>query len=203
MVKLLHKWQLIESDVEDDFFIMVEITAGKAHNKVTLNFIGLFLGTIESTLPSINSTFPELNATINELKEMKWIESILSSSRSGPTLPSMDLKNKFLFHKTFEKVKSDIVSYPIPEEGIIGALVMIMEQPKEVVALNTCRGLMSRITSDSIDFPHKAGNLYSIDYTIEGQEEDIGESDICIRWLRRLYEYPRHAREGKELNPIR
>ncbi|KAG9449111.1 hypothetical protein H6P81_009076 [Aristolochia fimbriata] len=192
MAKLWHKWQLFAAEVEDESFLMIQIASkNETHGPgvIVLNFVGVFLGPRESAFSSMASAFPELNVGSDDLKEMTWLESVTFTSVSDRVLQVSDLKNRFLYEKAFSKIKSDFVREPMTEDGIRGALEIIAEQPKAVLALNPYGGAMRRIVSDAIAFPHRAGNLYSIDYIVQWQEEGDTESDLCVRWLRRIYEY--------------
>ncbi|PQQ16387.1 reticuline oxidase [Prunus yedoensis var. nudiflora] len=46
---------------------------------------------------------------------------------------------------------------------------------------------MHHVSSESIAFPHRKGNLFTIQYLVEWKEEDNYKKDDYIDWIRRLY----------------
>lgn len=183
--KLWNEWQVNAPNLPDDLFVMILATSAPAG--VALSFYGLFLGTRIPALDSMNSAFPELGVSMDELQEMTWIQSVVYLAISSPIKRVDDLKDRFLFDKTHSKIKSDFVRHPIPQSGIRGALELVETQPMAAMALSPYGGAMDRISSDAIGFPHRAGNLYSIEYLVSWEDEDYEEE--CIEWLRKMYGY--------------
>ncbi|KAK1321675.1 hypothetical protein QJS10_CPA03g02088 [Acorus calamus] len=122
---------------------------------------------------------------------MSWIESIVYFSGLGEGGSVNDLKDRVMHDKKFFKAKSDYVRSPITYVDLYGAFEVLAEQSKAYLILDPYGGLMSRIESDAIPFPHRDGNIYAVQYLIEWRREDDWRSDEYMKWLRLFYEYMR------------
>ncbi|KAK4859401.1 hypothetical protein QYF36_004777 [Acer negundo] len=129
----------------------------------------------------------EGGATLEDCKEMSWIESILFFSGLSNGSSISDLKNRYLQDKNYFKAKSDYVKTQISFTGIKAALDILEKEPKGYVILDPYGGLMNKISSDSIAFPHRKGNLFTIQYLVAWYEENNEKSDGYIEWIRELY----------------
>ncbi|XP_068641984.1 reticuline oxidase-like [Aristolochia californica] len=194
MAKLWHKWQLVASTLEDDFFLQALVLAARNQPETTIwmLFMGLYLGPKNSALASINSAFPELKASSNHCEEMFWAEAMISL-RGDPQVQTVeDLKNRLSFRKTFSKAKSDFIEVPISLSALEGALELVAKQQQLAILLDPYGGVMRMIESDASPFPFRAGTLYGIEYFVDWSEEEDGNSQEYIEWMRRLYEYMAH-----------
>lgn len=186
--KLLHKWQTAAHKLHQDLFVhaVIEVNGNKT---VQVSFDALFLGTAERLLSLIQSSFPELGVARDDCKEMRWIQSVLYFAGYSIT-ESIDI---LLSRKTesiqFFKAKSDYVKEAIPETGLEGLYKMVKEEEESSAALilTPYGGRMSRIRSWETPFPHRSGNLYGIQYTVEWEAAE--ETEKHIGWMRRLYKY--------------
>ncbi|KAK0576943.1 hypothetical protein LWI29_025622 [Acer saccharum] len=118
---------------------------------------------------------------------MSWIESILFFSGLSNGSSISDLKNRYLQDKNYFKAKSDYVKTQISFTGIKAALDILEKEPKGYVILDPYGGLMNKISSDSIAFPHRKGNLFTIQYLVAWYEENNEKSDGYMEWIRELY----------------
>lgn len=170
--------------LEDDFYLAVLARAGTNANEISLLFMGLYLGPKASAFDSITRAFPQLGVIENDFKEMSWVESTLYlwTSKIEPTLDY--LKNRS-YPKVFCKAKFDYVMDPVPED----ALEMLAKQPKGMMTLVPYGGMLGRIGSEEIAFPHREGNLYEIVYFSAWEEEDDWMRDGYLDWIRGVYEY--------------
>ncbi|KAI4375192.1 hypothetical protein MLD38_013095 [Melastoma candidum] len=118
--------------------------------------------------------------------EMSWIESVVffGDLKEGSSIS--DLKNR-LYDNHYFKAKSDFVRSPISLGGIKAALDMLEKEPKGYVILDPYGGILGNISSTSIPFPHREGNLFSIQYLVDWHEEDVQRSDQYLRWIREFY----------------
>ncbi|KAG9449114.1 hypothetical protein H6P81_009079 [Aristolochia fimbriata] len=194
MAKLWHKWQLVASDFEDDFFLQALVLAARDQPKTSSSsiwmlFMGLYLGPKTSALASLTSAFPELNATLTDCEEMSWAEAMISL-RGDPQVKTLeDLTNRFSFRKTFSKAKSDFVEVPISVQALEGALELLAAQHKAAILLDPFGGAMRTLESDASPFPFRAGTLYGIEYFIDWDEEEDVNSEQYIAWMRGFYDY--------------
>ncbi|KAL5564591.1 hypothetical protein UlMin_027755 [Ulmus minor] len=187
---LVSKWQHVAPHLGDDFYLSCFVGSQLPETTstgISATFKGFYLGPKSNATSILNKGFPELGIVEQDCTESSWIESIVffSGLRNGSSIS--ELTNRYLQDKTYFKAKSDFVRCTIPYQGI-RALVEILEvEPKGYVILDPYRGIMDRISSESIAFPHRKGNLYSIQYLVEWQEEDNKRRNEYISWIRGLY----------------
>ncbi|KAK9073436.1 hypothetical protein SSX86_007760 [Deinandra increscens subsp. villosa] len=185
---IVNRWQHIAPKLPDDFYLSSFVGAGLPDRKnkpgISATFKGFYLGRINNVLSIINQTFPELQVLEKDCKEMSWIESILFFSGFGNQSSVPDLKNRLLQDKLYYKAKSDYVRKPIPRFGLATALDILEKQPKGYVILDPYGGIMEKIDSDSIPFPHRKGNMFTIQYLVEWKETDNDKTNDYIAWIR-------------------
>lgn len=76
---------------------------------------------------------------------------------------------------------------PVPETGLEGALEMLQKEPKGMMTLVPYGGMMGKIGSEEIAFPHREGNLYGIFYFLAWEEEEDWRRDGYLDWIREFY----------------
>ncbi|KAK9154806.1 hypothetical protein Sjap_002286 [Stephania japonica] len=120
-VKLFNKWQWVAPDLEDEFTLMISVTANSGTSVVT-NYKGLYLGPQSSAITSINRVYPELKVVKGECKEMKWVESNVYLADFTKSVTVDALKDRFPAsdQKRYYKWKGDYVKKCISVEGIEG-----------------------------------------------------------------------------------
>ncbi|KAK1436655.1 hypothetical protein QVD17_02437 [Tagetes erecta] len=185
---IVNKCQHVAPTLPNDFYLSSFVGAGLPERRdkpgLSATFKGLYLGPKAKALAILNQGFPELEITENDCKEMSWIESVLFFSGLGDQYSVSDLKNRFLQDKLYYKAKSDYVQKPIPRLGLTTMLDVLEKQPKGYVILDPYGGIMDTISSDSIPFPHRKGNVFSIQYLVEWKEADNDKSSKYIAWIR-------------------
>ncbi|XP_057423404.1 berberine bridge enzyme-like D-2 [Lotus japonicus] len=190
VAKLVHKWQYVAPNLEDEFYLSCFVGAGLPGAKtigLSASFNGLYLGSRDSAISILNHAFPELGVVEEECRELSWIESMIFFSGLGDGALVPDLKNRYLQNKPFLKSKSDFVRNHVPLVGIGTALDILEKEPRGFVLLEPYGGGMDSICSESIAFPHRSGNLFSILYMIDWNEADNDKSSDYIDWIRGLY----------------
>ncbi|PIA53658.1 hypothetical protein AQUCO_00900318v1 [Aquilegia coerulea] len=185
--RLLYKWQFIAPMLDDDFSLAVMVSAHENSSQPFLNFFGLYLGDASTAVNSMNGVFLELGFTKENCKEMSWIDSFVYLAEFETIT---DFKDRFSsFDKSPFKVKVDYVKNPIPLEEIISILGILEKESHAFIVLNGQGGVMNSIQTNTIPFPHRAGNLYTIDYIVAWSEEEDWRRRYFIEWLRRFYNY--------------
>ncbi|KAI3459251.1 hypothetical protein Pfo_015914 [Paulownia fortunei] len=190
VLKLVNKWQHVAPKLEDEFYLSAFVGAGLPQMKtigMSATFKGFYLGPKTEAVSILNGVFPELGISEGDCKEMTWIESILyfSGLNNGSSISS--LKDRFLQNKTYFKAKSDYVRTPISRTGIASAIEILEKEPKGYVILDPYGGAMHKISSESIAFPHRKGNLFTIQYLVEWKAEHNANSKDYIDWIRGFY----------------
>ncbi|XP_075663967.1 tetrahydroberberine oxidase-like [Castanea sativa] len=192
--KLLHRWQYVADKFDKDLFIRVLLTGVNSSQEgkktVQAAFNSLYLGGKDKLLPLMQESFPELGLVSEDCKEMSWIQSILYFA-GFPSGQSLDvLLNRTLTVPSY-KAKSDYVKNPIPESGLEGIWQRLYEKEAELAGLilTPYGGKMSEISESAIPFPHRAGNIYKIQYLVYWSEEGTAATESHVSWIRRLYAY--------------
>lgn len=189
-VKLVDKWQHVAPELEDDYYLSCFLGAALPEAKSTglsATFKGFYLGPSHKAISIINNVFPELGIGIEDCKEMSWIESVVFFSGLTHGATVSDLNNRYMQDKEYFKAKSDFVRSHIPLVGIDAALNILEREPKGYVILDPYGGMMHKISSESIAFPHRKGNLFTIQYLVYWKEDDNDKSNEYIEWIRNFY----------------
>lgn len=118
---------------------------------------------------------------------MSWIQSTVFFSGLSDGASVSDLNNRYLQEKQYFKAKSDYVKKHVPLVGIETALDILEKEPKGYVILDPYGGKMHNISSESIAFPHRRGNLFTIQYLIYWKEADNDKNSDYVDWIRGFY----------------
>ncbi|KAG7536480.1 FAD-binding type PCMH-like superfamily [Arabidopsis suecica] len=189
MTKIVHRWQQIAADLDDNLFIRVIIynTGGS----VQATFQANYLGAIDNLIPLMNQKFPELGLRFQDCSEMTWIDSIMYFNwKKGQPLETL-LDREQRYNDLYFKAKSDFVKNPIPEIGLQGIWKRFHEVESPMMIMEPLGGKMYEIGETETPFPHRIGNLYNIQYIVKWKVKDIGEMEKHVTWMRLLYRYMR------------
>lgn len=188
---IVHKWQYVGDRIDDDLFIRVVVMPvnRKTQKTVKAKFVALFLGNAEKLEALMEENFPQLGLKHDDYVEMGWIESVLYWS-NYPVGTSADvLLDRMPQAEKFLKKKSDYVQEPMSMAGLEGLWKKMIELKKPVLTFNPYGGKMSKISELETPFPHRAGNVYKIQYSVNWKEEGVEAEDRNLDLIRRLYEY--------------
>ncbi|PON39143.1 Xanthine dehydrogenase C subunit [Parasponia andersonii] len=185
------QWQDVADKMLDEMFIRVVLMPvnKKIQKTVKAKFVALYLGPAEEVTALMAERFPKLGLTREDYIEMSWIESVLFWS-NYPIGTSMDvLLERQPKSEKFLKKKSDYVQEPIKKSELEGLWKKMIELKKPALAFNPYGGKMSEISELETPFPHRAGNKYKIQYSVQWKEEDTRTLDQNLDRIRKLYEY--------------
>ncbi|KAK9123384.1 hypothetical protein Sjap_012986 [Stephania japonica] len=172
--ELVHKWQSVASyGVPNELSIALHIgvvdtgsnngTGTQLGRTVQATFTTLFLGPATQLLQVMEKKFPESG---NEARRLS-------------SLP-----------KTTFKAKSDFVTRPIPKVGLEGIWKRFLKEERPELVIGVWGGRVNQISEHKIAFPHRAGNMYLIDYVINWDEKEGKEASARhMSWIRELYDY--------------
>ncbi|XP_019151844.1 PREDICTED: berberine bridge enzyme-like 15 [Ipomoea nil] len=185
---IVHKWQSIAPKLSRELFIRI-IAIGQ--NPVQAIFNSLYLGPADTLLKILQQSFPELGATRQDLREMSWIESVLTIDGFPNGTDPKALMGTIVNNgqPNYFKGKSDYVKNPIPVEGLEGVWDFLRENNSGLLIFSPYGGRMDEISESAIPFPHRAGNLYKIQYVMSWSEAGREAYEIHMRWIRRMFQY--------------
>ncbi|XVF37898.1 hypothetical protein REPUB_Repub20aG0050800 [Reevesia pubescens] len=195
--ELVHRWQYVAPKLPESFYSGITFARvnSSQDEKTTIlaSFHASFLGGIDELIPLMQERFPELGLVREDCSEMSWIESILYLGM----IPNDSLE--ILLDRSYQspllspsfKANSDYVREPMPETAFEGIWSKLLEEEAQAASISFIAygGKMDEIPEAATPYPHRAGNLYKIVYSVGWQEEDNIRSQRYISWSRRLYSY--------------
>lgn len=191
--EIVYQWQNVADKIDNDLFIRLLLqpiaVKGNATKKtIRASFICMFLGDSERLLSVMNRGFPELGLQKKDCIEVSWIDSILYWSNFAiGTAPEVLLNRTSSVN--FLKRKSDYVQKPIQKAGLEWLWKRMIELGKTGLVFNPYGGKMSEIPATETAFPHRAGNIYKIQYSVDWSEEGSEAEENYMNQIRRLYSY--------------
>ncbi|KAK5777996.1 berberine bridge enzyme-like 28 [Gossypium arboreum] len=196
--KLVHRWQYIAHKLPKEIHMSIGISRVKSNEneKMTIqaSFRAVFLGSTDELLPLMEEKFPQLGIVKEDCFEMGWAESNLYSTQFPIGVPLETLLNrnrKSILSKLFFKAKSDYVKQPIPETTFEGLWTKFYKEEAQsaIMVFVAYGGKMDEILETETPFPHRAGNLYSISYMVDWEEEENKNPEKFMSWIRRIHNY--------------
>ncbi|KAL3631593.1 hypothetical protein CASFOL_024577 [Castilleja foliolosa] len=185
------KYQQIVDKIDNDLFIRVllqPITVNKTRS-VRATFIGMFLGEPGRLLSITDAQFPELGLKKPDCLVKRWIDSVLYWNNFDNTTSPSVLLNRTPDSVNFLKRKSDYVKSPISESGLESLFKKMVEIGKVGLVFNSYGGVMKEIPESATPFPHRAGNLFKIQYSVNWQEEGEEADTNYVQQIRELHEF--------------
>ncbi|XP_037407464.1 reticuline oxidase-like [Triticum dicoccoides] len=183
---LLHRWQYVGPNLPDEFYLSVYAPTGSTDGNVSISFTGQVLESKERALSVISQSFPELGLTEVDLSEMSWVES---TAKFAGLNTVEDLANRRRQPKQYSKSKSDYVQAPISRHDMVEIFRHLSTGPTGSIQLDPYGGGMARVGSAETPFPHRAGNLYSIQYGVNWDRSEVARAEEFIGWLRSFYKF--------------
>ena len=187
------QWQQVAPKIDRKVFIRAQPAIHFLQNgsrTVHVTFIGLYLGRTSPLLSLMNKSFPLLGLQTQDCIEMSWVESNLFWNGMARDTPlEVLLKRTPTPPHSYSKHKSDYVKTPIPREG----LEMIWKKMIDVgvfmlMQWNPYGGRMSEIPENATAFPHRAGNLFKMQYITIWQDDSGEATRTNIKATRDLYD---------------
>lgn len=194
MTEIVYQWQTAATSIDNGLFIRMllqPITSQVTKKTKTMRatFIALFLGDAKTLVNVMNKGFPALGIEKQDCMEMNWIKSVIwwagfdNGTKAEALLDRVGTTIKFL------KRKSDYVQTPIPREGLEAIWKKMVQLGKVGFVFNPYGGKMSKIPASSTAFPHRAGNLFKIQYSVNWNDESLDLDKNYISQARELHEF--------------
>ncbi|KAI7736886.1 hypothetical protein M8C21_033387 [Ambrosia artemisiifolia] len=189
---LVAKWQEVMPNIDDDLFIRILLQPVTVNKKKTgrATFIAHYLGDRNGLMELMGKSFPELGLKKEDCIEVSWIESVLywANFDLNTTKPEI-LLDRHSDKVNFGKRKSDYVQTPISESGMTSIFNKLVELGKLGFVFNLYGGRMYEIAADATPFPHRAGNLFKIQYSVNWNDPDPVLEANYLNQSRVMYEF--------------
>ncbi|XP_028759383.1 berberine bridge enzyme-like 21 [Neltuma alba] len=191
---LVVQWQDVAPRTDDRLFmrlLLAPATSKVNKNQLTIraSVVALFLGESNELLALLEKEFPRLGLKKENCNETSWIESVLWWANYDVGTKPEVLLDRELNTAKFGKRKSDYVETPISREGLEGIWKKMTELGKIGLVFNPYGGKMKEIASDATAFPHRAGNLFKIQYSVTWDEAGSAVEKNLTTQAKMLYDY--------------
>ncbi|KAK9077858.1 hypothetical protein SSX86_006196 [Deinandra increscens subsp. villosa] len=190
-VNLVWKWQSVAPLIDRDLFIRVMLMPETVNGRSTVqaSFIGHFLGGSERLLQIMNNNFPELALKKEDCLEVSWVESVFYWANLDYKSPAELLLDRHSDDVNFLIRKSDYVQKPISISSWESIFNKLGELGKCGFLLNPYGGIMEEIPADATPCPHRAGNLFKIQYSMNWTENDPKLDEMYMNQTRDLFDF--------------
>ncbi|XP_054813315.1 berberine bridge enzyme-like 8 [Prosopis cineraria] len=190
---ILYKWEHVAPSIDNDLFIRanIDVVNGTKNGTKTIRvrFMSMFLGDSKMLLSIMNESFPELGLKQLDCIETSWIKAVMFWTNINITEPVEILLDRTTQLLNHFKMKSDYVQQPISKEGLEGIWKKMIELKDPYVQFNPYGGRMAEIPATATPFPHRAGNLWKVQYQANWNEAGKEVADHYIELMRKLHEY--------------
>jgi hypothetical protein len=194
---IIYNWQHVAPNIDNDLFIRLIIDVVNATQNGTQNgaktvrasFISLFLGDSKTLVSLMNEKFPSLGLKESDCIETSWLQSVLFWTNINITTPVEILLDRQPQSLNYLKRKSDYVKKPISREGLEGIWKKMIELEGAILYFNPYGGKMAEIPSTETPFPHRAGNLWKVQYQANWNVAGKDVADYNINLTRQLHKY--------------
>ncbi|XP_024046798.1 berberine bridge enzyme-like 21 isoform X2 [Citrus clementina] len=188
---VVYKWQLVAPATDDNLFMRMLLQPVTRNKKPTVraSIVALYLGGADSLVTLLAKDFPELGLKKENVMEMSWIQSVLWwANFDNGTSPNV-LLDRDLNSADFLKRKSDYVQKPIPKYSLNLLWKQMMELGKIGLVFNPYGGKMAEIPASETAFPHRAGNLFKIQYSISWSDPGTEIEEDRLSQATSLYSF--------------
>ncbi|XP_073027645.1 berberine bridge enzyme-like 8 [Primulina eburnea] len=189
---LIYRYQVVAPNFPDELFVrltldVVNSTSGQKTNRAT--FRALYLGSSQDLVSLTKASFPELGIEQADCIEMSWVESVLFWTDFSTGTPVNALLSRVPQVLNYLKRKSDYVKKPVPKPGLEFIFKKMVELQFPMLTFNPYGGEMGRIPASSKPFPHRAGNLFKLQYATNWNDGGVEVADYYINLTRALHTY--------------
>ncbi|XWS11481.1 hypothetical protein CRYUN_Cryun37aG0001800 [Craigia yunnanensis] len=190
---IVDQWQRVADKLPEDLFVRLVLdvvnSTRSGEKTVRATFISLFLGDSKRLLSIMNERFPALGLAQSDCIETSWVQSVLFWTNIPIETETNILLDRTPSSLVFLKRKSDYVKEPIPKAGLEWLWRRMIELQVPQMIFNPYGGRMAEIPSTATPFPHRAGNLWKIQYVTNWNEAGAEAADHYIGLTRKLHGY--------------
>ncbi|KAK7368706.1 hypothetical protein VNO80_10734 [Phaseolus coccineus] len=191
---LVVQWQQVAPHTDARLFLRlvlqpVRSNVVKGQKTIRASVEALFLGEANELVTLLGKEFPLLGLKKELCHEMSWIDSVVwwANYNDGSSVNALLDRNHYSVHSN--KRKSDYVQTPISRKGLTWIWKKMIELGTVELVFNPYGGKMNEVPSDATPFPHRAGNLYKIQYTVSWQEPGAAAEERFLSQIRVLHNY--------------
>ncbi|XP_044509546.1 berberine bridge enzyme-like 21 [Mangifera indica] len=172
---MVYQWQLVAPTTDKNLFmrmLLQPMTRNKAKT-IRASVLALYLGKADDLVSLLAKDFPELGLKKENCMEMSWIDSVLWWANFDNGTKPDALLDRNLNKADFLKRKSDYVQKPITKVSLNLLWKKMIELGKTGLVFNAYGGRMDEIPASETAMPHRAGNLFKIQYSVTWKEPSI------------------------------
>ncbi|KAK4259285.1 hypothetical protein QN277_005632 [Acacia crassicarpa] len=190
--KILHKWQQVAPNIDEDLFFMVQMRAVNSSTPgkrtVQTSYIGRYLGRANRLLRLMAEKFPELGLSKKDCLETSWIKSVPYIYGFPNTTSPEILIQRTISDKVYMKNKVDYMRQVIPESALNSMWKRFMQDDEPMMVWVPYGGMMTRISESTLPYPHRKGVLFKSQYIARWYD---GEKSMKkhMNWVRRFYDF--------------
>ncbi|XP_056175520.1 berberine bridge enzyme-like 19 [Syzygium oleosum] len=192
---LVYKWQSVAPSTDHGLFMRlllqpVTSKTQKGQKTIRASVVALFLGNSDQLVAITDKELPEMGLKKENCTELSWIQSVLwwDGFDSG-SIPAPETLLSRVDSTNFLKRKSDYVQTPISKANLELLWKKMIELGKVGFVFNPYGGRMSEIPASATPFPHRAGNLFKIQYSINWSEDDPELEKNYLEQARSLHSF--------------
>jgi hypothetical protein len=194
---LVVQWQQVAPTTDDRLFmrlLLQPITSKvvKGTKTVRASVVALFLGGAEEVVGILAKEFPLLGLKKADCIELSWINSVLwynDADAFNKGAKPESLLNRNLNSASFGKRKSDYVQKAISKEDLELIWKKMIELGKVGFVFNPYGGKMAEIAADATPFPHRAGNLFKIQFSVNWNDPSANATTNFLNQAKTLYSF--------------
>ncbi|GMJ03086.1 oligogalacturonide oxidase 2 [Hibiscus trionum] len=185
------KWQSVAPATDKNLFMRMILQPFTRSNRMTVRVTikALYLGDANGVVAMLGNEFPELGLTKEQCIEMRWIDSVLWWADFDIGTSPTKLLDRDINYAFFLKRKSDYVETPIPRDGLELLWEKLIQLGNVGMGLNPYGGRMNEIRATETAFPHRAGNLFKIQYAVDWEEPGTEVDMDYISRTRKLHDF--------------
>ncbi|XP_044509041.1 berberine bridge enzyme-like 8 [Mangifera indica] len=186
LTEIVDQWQHVAYKLPEELFVRLILDV--VNKTVRGNFCGFYLSGSEKLLSIMDKSFPQLGLTQSDCVQSSWLESVVfwGGFHSGTSTNVLLNRAPAL---SFQKRKSDYVRKPIPKDGLEGIWKKMIELETPMLTFNPYGGRMEEIAAMATPFPHRAGNLWKIQYLADWNESGTEAANFYLGLIRELYNH--------------
>uniref|UniRef100_A0A2N9G8I5 FAD-binding PCMH-type domain-containing protein n=1 Tax=Fagus sylvatica TaxID=28930 RepID=A0A2N9G8I5_FAGSY len=189
---IVSDWEQVVDKLPKSLFIRVWLKTVNGtyepERTIQASFIGMFLGESKRLVQLMHKRLPKLGLQQKEAIEMSWLESVVFWADKPLGTPVEVLLGRATKPGIFLKRKSDYVVEPISKTGLEAIWSTMIELEDVMMLWNPYGGMMSNISATETAFPHRAGNIFKIQYSTNWMEEGIEAANLYLNKTRKLFE---------------